>query len=101
LVLVPITDKQQFFAKGSFEQMDALLTTAEGGAAWSVLYPQTSLVTPFHNELSGQMVILVAGDDSPLLLYLNTWLARARSSGALKELERYWITMQPSRRAPH
>jgi ABC-type amino acid transport substrate-binding protein len=66
-----------------------------------VLYPQTSLVTPFHNELSGQMVILVAGDDSPLLLYLNTWLARARSSGALKELERYWITMQPSRRAPH
>ena len=101
LVLVPITDKQQFFAKGSFEQMDALLTTAEGGAAWSVLYPQTSLVTPFHNELSGQMVILVAGDDSPLLLYLNTWLARARSSGALKELERYWITMQPPRRAPH
>jgi Na+/H+-dicarboxylate symporter/ABC-type amino acid transport substrate-binding protein len=102
LVLVPITDKQQFFAKGSFQQMDGLLTTAEGGAAWSVLYPQTSLVTPFHNEISGQMVILVAGDDSPLLLYLNTWLARARSSGALKELENYWITMQPPRRAtPH
>jgi ABC-type amino acid transport substrate-binding protein len=94
LVLVPISDKQQFFAKGSFEQMDGLLTTAEGGAAWSVLYPQTSLITPFRNELSGQMVVLVAGDDAPLLHYLNTWLAHTRSDGSLKALERHWITMQ-------
>ena len=97
LVLVPIADKQRFFVEGTFNQVDALLTTAEGGSAWSVLYPQTSLVTPFHADLSGQMVILVAGDDSSLLLYLNTWLARARSNGALNDLERYWITMQQPR----
>jgi Na+/H+-dicarboxylate symporter/ABC-type amino acid transport substrate-binding protein len=95
LVLIPITDKQSFFANNQIEEMDALLTTAEGGAAWSVLYPKTSLITPFRGDLSGQIVILMAGEDSSLLLYVNTWLARARASGALEALERYWIEMKP------
>lgn len=98
LVLVPIRDKRRFFAEDGFKQVDALLTTAEGGAAWSVLYPQTTLITPFRGDLAGQMVILVGGDDSSLLLYLNTWLARTRSSGALDALERYWIEMRSPQR---
>ncbi len=67
---VRIANVEEFFTKGSTASYDALLWNAEGGAAWSVMYPKTDVLTVFGNEFPNQIVMLVGGDDIEWRNYL-------------------------------
>lgn len=93
LQLQAISERRQFFgAQGS--RFDALLTTAEGGSAWSVLYPRTSLLTSFGANLPEQLVLLIGGQDPDLEDFIDTWLLRKREQGLLRRLFRHWILLE-------
>jgi len=96
LELVLIDSKEQFFAGAASGRYDGWLTPAEGGAAWAVLHPDFSLITPFGKGLSGQLVILAGGNDPNLLDYLNAWLAREQARGLLERLFDHWIRVLPT-----
>ena len=96
LELVLIEGKEQFFAGAASGRYDGWLTPAEGGAAWAVLHPDFSLITPFGKGLSGQLVILAGGTDPNLLDYLNAWLAREQARGLLNRLFDHWIRVLPT-----
>jgi len=95
LQLQGIPERRVFFTpKG--RSFDALLTTAEGGSAWAVLYPRTTLLTSFGASLPEQLVLLIGGQDPALEDFVDTWLVRERDQGFLRRLFRHWILLQPN-----
>ncbi len=95
LDMLPLDSKNDFFSAVGQRTFDALLTSAEGGSAWSILHPKTTLLVPFGRELGGRLVVLVAGEDRPLTDYLNTWLAQEEARGTMASLFAYWIELKP------
>jgi ABC-type amino acid transport substrate-binding protein len=70
---------------------DALITTAEGGASWAVLHPDTTMLPLFGNSLPSELVVLVGGSDRGFLDFVDDWLARQESRGRLEALFRHWV----------
>jgi len=100
LQLVPIASKEQFFTPAGQRGFDALLTTAEGGSAWAVLYPRTTLLASFGDRLNGELVMLVAGGDPNLQAYLDAWISQEQGRGLMGSLFQHWIDLDadPRRR---
>ena len=72
-------------------RFDALITTAEGGASWSVLHPRLTMLPVFGNSLPSELVVLVGGSDRGFLDFVDDWLARQESRGRLEALFRHWV----------
>ena len=100
LQLVPIASKQQFFNPTGQRGFDALLTTAEGGSAWAVVHPRTTLLASFGDRLTGELVLLVAGDDPDLNAYIDAWISQEQGRGLMDSLFKHWIDLDadPQRR---
>ncbi|MEB3331470.1 MAG: cation:dicarboxylase symporter family transporter [Synechococcaceae cyanobacterium] len=92
-----LSNRGDFFTDAGERRFDALLTTAEGGAAWALLHPRTTMVPSFGQTLAGEVVILLAGDDRSLKDYINAWLSRRRARGFTQRLYRHWILMEQRR----
>lgn len=91
LQLIP--ERRQFFLNKG-RRFDGLLTSAEGGSAWAVLYPRTTLLTVFGSKLPEQLALLIGGQDADLEDYIDTWLTRKREQGFLERLYRHWILLE-------
>jgi len=92
---IPYKNKReidQMLAAGA-PDVDAVAMFAEEAAAWTIRYPQFSFVPPAPAVLvpSGYAVARL---DTDLLLYLDTWLLRAKLDGTVDELYRYWMLGQ-------
>ncbi|MBD1193104.1 cation:dicarboxylase symporter family transporter [Vulcanococcus sp. Clear-D1] len=95
--LVPNSSKEDFFSPEGQRRFDGLLTSAESGAAWAVMYPRTTLITPFGRDLTSELVVLVGGADSSLRRYINGWLTREVARGGVDRLFNYWILLKESK----
>lgn len=89
-----IPGKETFFSSEGQQHYDGLLTSAESGASWAVLYPRTSLITPFNDDLRGELVLLIGGKDASLRRYINGFLAREQAQGGIQSLFNYWILLK-------
>jgi Na+/H+-dicarboxylate symporter/ABC-type amino acid transport substrate-binding protein len=86
-----IANVKDFFVKGPTDRYDALLWNAEGGSSWSVLHPQTDVLTVFGSELPNQIVMLLGGTDSEWQNYVNEWIGIQTSERLFEKLYRHWI----------
>lgn len=82
-----------YFSKGATAAYDALLWNAEGGSSWSVVYPQTDVLTVFGSQLPNQVVMLVGGNDINWHRYLDEWIAIQTSEKLFDRLYHHWILM--------
>lgn len=89
-----IPSTSQFLDGASAAQYDALLTTAEGGSSWSVIYPETNVLTVFGRELPNQMVILLGGKDPQWHTFLNQWISVQEAEGLFRRLYKHWILVE-------
>ena len=89
LTIRPIVSSQAFLENS--QRYDALLTTAEAGASWSVLHPDTTMLPVFGKSLPTELVVLLGGRDRSFLDFVDDWLARQDSRGRLQKLFRYWV----------
>ncbi len=99
----PIARRAAFFSADAGDRFDALLTTTEGGAAWSAVYPDTTLLAPFGADLPLRLALLIGGSDQDLADFINSWIHSAEAQGELRQLYRHWILMesgQTGSRAP-
>lgn len=99
--LVATSNKEEFFSPAGQLRFDGLLTSAESGAAWAVMYPRTTLITPFGNDLRSELVLLIGSGDPSFGRYINGWLTRELARGGMERLFNYWILLKgdsPSRR---
>jgi proton glutamate symport protein len=96
VLLVPTYTKDEFFSAQGQRSFDGLLTSAESGAAWAVMHPRTTLITPFGRDLSSELVLLIGGRDASLRRYVNGWLSREAARGAVDRLFDHWILLKGS-----
>ena len=73
------------------DEVDAGVMTAERGSAWSLLYPEYSVVVPQPDPLKLPLVYVVAGGDQEMAAFLDTWIELKTKDGTLRELFDYWV----------
>ena len=94
VVIEHIPNKETFFSKKGQTRFDGLLTSAESGASWAVIYPRTSLITPFSDDLNSELVLLIGGQDASLRRYINGFLTREQAQGGIDQLFNHWILLK-------
>ena len=86
-------DHYKRFYKDKTDKYDALLISAEAGAAWSLFFPQFDAVI-YDRERRYPASYAVAWDNDSLLRFLNNWLALQKINGAQQRRYQYWILGQ-------
>ena len=70
---------------------DVLLTSAEQGAAYCMVYPDFDTVVPKPELHKDTFAYVIAKNDLAFSKYLNEWLAIKKEKGLLDKLRAYWI----------
>jgi Na+/H+-dicarboxylate symporter/ABC-type amino acid transport substrate-binding protein len=73
---------------------DVLLTSAEQGSAWAILYPSYGVVVPRPNIHTFGTAYAIAKGDLEFNNFLNEWLRMQKNNGVIKQLYSYWILGQ-------
>ena len=82
-------DNQRILESG-FKDVDAIADTAEEGAAWTLLYPEFSLVVP-KPAVFMPVGYSVAHGNEKLLNVFNAWLVAEKSRGTIDALYKHWM----------
>ena len=79
--IVPINSVRKFLEELG-EDLDALAFSAEAGSAWSLLYPDYTVVIPQPLVQAVPMVYAVASDDVRMLNFVNSWIELATATSS-------------------
>ena len=70
---------------------DGMLTSAESGAFYSLLYPEYSIVNPFPEPITIPVVYPVGFESEEFVSYVNNWIIVNAKQGKLDKLYDHWI----------
>ena len=87
-------DLRSIFGAG-VPDADAVLFASEHGAAWTLLYPEFSVVVPRPVAFFPFGYAVARGNDD-LLVTVNAWLSEEQAKGTVDALYRYWMLGQIS-----
>lgn len=76
------------------DRADALATVAEKGSAWSLLYPEYAVATPFGNSIKIPVAFPVPLGEENLADLLKNWINLKQKDGTVDNLYNYWILGQ-------
>jgi Na+/H+-dicarboxylate symporter/ABC-type amino acid transport substrate-binding protein len=79
------------FLRGERPDLDTVLYSAEGGSAWTLIYPDYSIVVPQPIIARVPAAFIVPPDDNAWALYVDNWVALKRKDGTIASLFRHWI----------
>lgn len=93
---LPAAETVTFEEPGEFfgprgEELDALLLSAEQGAAWTLLHPEYSVVVPKPDVVSIPAAWSAALGDAETVRFLGSWFELKRAGGALARLYERWV----------
>jgi Na+/H+-dicarboxylate symporter len=71
--------------------VDAIAMPAERGSAWTLLYPQLSVVVPEPGIVKVPLAYPIARHDQAFASFINTWIDLKRKDGTLDTLYNYWV----------
>ncbi|WP_339734446.1 cation:dicarboxylase symporter family transporter [uncultured Gimesia sp.] len=86
---VSINSEEDFFQKKA-AGADLMVTSAEAGAAWTLLYPEFSVINPFKKNIRVPMYYLGA-HDIEFEEFMEVWLELKKKEGVFDTLYNYWI----------
>lgn len=86
---ISINSEEDFF-EGNAGHADLLVTSAETGAAWTLLYPKFSVINPFKKNIRVPMYYLGA-HDIEFEEFMEVWLELKKKEGVFETLYKYWI----------
>jgi ABC-type amino acid transport substrate-binding protein len=89
LTLVEV-ESPEVFLRGERPDVDALLTTAEAGAIYSMFAPSYSVVIP-AGVIIRVPVVIAARIDPVFNDYLDTWIRLKQGDGTIDALYEHWI----------
>ena len=64
---------------------------AERGSAWTLLYPQFSVVVPEPGIIKVPLAYPIAEHDAAFAGFMNTWIDLKRKDGTIQRLYDYWV----------
>jgi Na+/H+-dicarboxylate symporter/ABC-type amino acid transport substrate-binding protein len=70
---------------------DAFAIPAERGSAWTLRYPQYSVVVPAPGPIRVPLAVALPRGEPDLATFIDTWIDLKRRDGTIDELYRYWI----------
>ncbi|MBW1902748.1 MAG: amino acid ABC transporter substrate-binding protein [Deltaproteobacteria bacterium] len=88
--IVLLDSSREFFTKKG-PPLDALILSAEAGSAWSLIYPQYSVVVPQPLGVKLPTAFAMPRGDITLVKYVNTWIQDAKKSKRMQAIYNYWI----------
>jgi Na+/H+-dicarboxylate symporter/ABC-type amino acid transport substrate-binding protein len=69
----------------------ALALPAERGSAWTLLYPQFSVVVPEPGLVKVPLAFPIARHDQAFASFMSTWIDLKRKDGTIEALYGYWV----------
>ena len=75
-------------------KFDAIVMPAERGSAWTLIYPQYTVVVPEPGTVKVPLAYPIAARDALFADFINTWIELKRKDGTIDELYKYWILGQ-------
>ena len=90
---VPLRSPREFFREqgGDF---DAMIFTAEAGAAWTLIYPHYSVVVPLPNPLVIPLAYPMPAGEQDLVDFVNAWIKLKKKDKTIDVLFNHWILGQ-------
>jgi len=88
--LVPINSPREFFGERG-EDLDAFVFTAEGGSAWTLVYPKYTVAVPLPDTMAIPLAYPIARGDQKMLDFLNTWIVLKKKDDTIERIYDYWI----------
>ena len=88
--IVPLNSITDFF-EGKGEELDAVLFSAEGGSAWSLLYPAFTVAIPQPGVLKGPVAYILPRGDREWVDFINVWIELKKRDRTIDMLYDYWI----------
>jgi hypothetical protein len=79
---------------------EALLINAEAGSAWTITYPEYSVVMPRDIPQSVPLVYALPRDDDDFEQFINHWIEIHRRDGTMERLYDHWILGRQDRFRP-
>jgi Na+/H+-dicarboxylate symporter/ABC-type amino acid transport substrate-binding protein len=88
--LVSVTSPRAFL-RGDKPELDAILYSAEGGSAWTLLYPAYTVVVPTDNPVKLSMGYPVPRGEREWARFVDEWVTIKRKDGTVDALFDHWI----------
>jgi Na+/H+-dicarboxylate symporter/ABC-type amino acid transport substrate-binding protein len=82
------------FFEDNTGKVDALVTSAEVGSAWTLLYPEYQVVVPKPVLSFLPLGYPVAHGDPEMVAFLNHWIDLKRKDNTIERTYNYWILGQ-------
>jgi Na+/H+-dicarboxylate symporter len=82
------------YFEGKHPELDAFLMPAEHAAAWSLLYPEFTVVVPQPNPVRLPTAFGLAANSEGLKQVIDEWVIYATNAGIVDKAYDYWITGQ-------
>lgn len=86
---VALGSEAEFFEMAG--EVDALVTSAEAGAAWSLFHPGYTMVNPIHPPVKVPLVYPLGEDDGYFHSLINDWIDLKMKDGTVDALFAHWI----------
>ncbi len=87
---VPIKAIEEFFTDKQ-DRFDAILSSAERGSAWSLLYPEYSVALPRPNLLQMPLAYAVSYKYPEFVKLISSWVELKKNDGTIDALYDYWV----------
>jgi Na+/H+-dicarboxylate symporter len=87
----------QPYFEGKHPELDAFLLPAENASAWSLLYPQYSVVVPQPDPVRVPSAFGMARNPGELADVVNEWIVFAENAGLVQRSYDYWVLGQGAR----
>lgn len=71
--------------------IDAIVVSAEFGAAYAILHPEFTMYPSFGRRLPVSIVMLTAGNDRVFEEYFDSWIDNMTRRNFFKHLQKHWI----------
>lgn len=78
------------FLTGKVE-LDAMMYTAESGSAWTLIYPDYSVVVPRGLDTRLPIGLVLPRGQEEFVDFMNLWIQVARTRGLMDALQEYWV----------
>jgi len=91
--VIELESNREFFER-NVGNWDALLTSAEVGSSWTLMYPQYAVVIPKPNVETFPLGYAVAKGNQDLLIFLNNWIQIKKNNTRIKAAYNLWILGQ-------
>jgi Na+/H+-dicarboxylate symporter len=88
--LIQLPSNRQFF-QGAHKELDAFLTGAETGSAFTLFYPEFEVVVPKDQRISMPLFYAIGNRDEEMRDLLEHWMDLRKKDGTEEYLYDYWI----------